>query len=250
MKTHKASIIQLQKQRDMSDAGTHSSEAETPNVKSAGQGGDEEGLTFEERAALLAFQSEADDPSSEIIDPDLRYYVYAKKTRFEKSRKTNVSFIGTVIIMSVFIIGGYHVYKFGKSWFPSNASTPSAGIDSSVLPNWPSEHDPLVIEFEENLPTITATGFLMLNYVEERLNENPLIKIKIQGLVNIADSRQFNLWYSEKMVAAVKKYLVDRGIAANRIEISDGMPRKDGYPPAGKDAAKPKPAIRVTFLEG
>jgi ribosomal protein S19E (S16A) len=67
--------------------------------------------------------------------------------------------------------------------------------------------------------------------------------------VDIAGSRQFNRWYADRMAAELRDYLMDRGIAANRMALRQGTAKENGI---RKDAAageRQGAAITVRFFQ-
>jgi len=86
------------------------------------------------------------------------------------------------------------------------------------------EHKPLVatfqnLEFEFNKSNLTFLSKNMLEDAGRYLAENSDIKIKIIGHTDNIGSDRYNMILSKKRVKSVKKYLVEGGINANRIEI-------------------------------
>ncbi len=58
-----------------------------------------------------------------------------------------------------------------------------------------------------------------LDLVVTMLNKNPSLKIQIQGHTDNIGSLEYNLELSEKRAQVVRRYIIDKGIGAERISI-------------------------------
>ena len=58
-----------------------------------------------------------------------------------------------------------------------------------------------------------------LNILSKALEENPDIRIKIDGYTDFIGSEEYNLELSVKRAKAIKNYLVDRGVKSSNISI-------------------------------
>lgn len=76
------------------------------------------------------------------------------------------------------------------------------------------------LEFEFDKAIITFTSQSLLNKAGQYLIENPGIKIKVIGHTDNVGSDRYNLILSKNRAFAVKRYLIDRGIAYDRIKIA------------------------------
>jgi outer membrane protein OmpA-like peptidoglycan-associated protein len=73
------------------------------------------------------------------------------------------------------------------------------------------------INFETNSDVITASSFPSLEKVAKVLTIDPNVKVAINGHTDNVGDPTYNLTLSQKRSDAVKKYLVDKGVAADRI---------------------------------
>jgi OmpA-OmpF porin, OOP family len=72
--------------------------------------------------------------------------------------------------------------------------------------------------FAQGKSVIDPESFSELDEVVQMLKENPRIEIRLEGHTDNVGNPKMNLELSQKRVDAVKKYLVDKGIAKNRID--------------------------------
>jgi OmpA-OmpF porin, OOP family len=71
--------------------------------------------------------------------------------------------------------------------------------------------------FETGKSKLLAKSFPKLNDVVTILNENPTYKVQIDGHTDNVGKEEYNQGLSEERAAAVKAYLVSKGIAENRL---------------------------------
>ena len=64
---------------------------------------------------------------------------------------------------------------------------------------------------------LLGSAFATLNKLAESLKENPQLEIRLEGHTDNVGTPALNVKLSEDRVAAVKRYLVDKGVAASRI---------------------------------
>ncbi|MDQ6970558.1 MAG: OmpA family protein [Mariprofundus sp.] len=88
------------------------------------------------------------------------------------------------------------------------------------------------VSFAYNSSQLTPAFHNTLNKVADILSRYPRTTIKITGHTDSRGSSQYNQQLSEQRAQAVKWYLMDRGMASNRIEI-DG--RGESQPRASND---------------
>lgn len=72
--------------------------------------------------------------------------------------------------------------------------------------------------FSQGKSTIEAESFNELDEIAMMLNENPKIKIQLEGHTDNQGSSEANLKLSQARVDAVKKYLVKKGISKSRVK--------------------------------
>lgn len=73
------------------------------------------------------------------------------------------------------------------------------------------------ILFETGKDVIKASSFPILNNVVKVMNDNPVYNLAINGHTDNVGDDAMNLDLSDRRAAAVKKYLVDKGINAARM---------------------------------
>lgn len=66
--------------------------------------------------------------------------------------------------------------------------------------------------------TILARSFPLLDQVVEALKAYPKLRIRIEGHTDIRGGHKYNMRLSDSRAASVRKYLVDHGIASDRLE--------------------------------
>jgi OmpA-OmpF porin, OOP family len=93
------------------------------------------------------------------------------------------------------------------------------------------------IKFESGKDIITKASYPILDNVVKVLKAKPAYKLMIEGHTDGQGDDTMNLELSKKRAAAVKKYLVDKGIAATRLD-SEGYgetkPKATNDTPAGR----------------
>ena len=71
--------------------------------------------------------------------------------------------------------------------------------------------------FVRGQPTLLNTSYPELNTLAKTMLENPTIEIELEGHTDNQGNADANKTLSEERVEAVKKYLVEKGIDAQRI---------------------------------
>ena len=66
--------------------------------------------------------------------------------------------------------------------------------------------------------SLLKESFAELNTLVKLLNENPSLKVEIEGHTDNVGSEQYNNNLSQKRADAVKNYLVEKGIAESRLK--------------------------------
>jgi OOP family OmpA-OmpF porin len=74
------------------------------------------------------------------------------------------------------------------------------------------------INFDFNKANIKSESYPILDEVTEYLKANPNVKMEVQGHTDSKGTAAYNLKLSDRRAAAVKTYLVGKGIAADRLE--------------------------------
>ena len=74
------------------------------------------------------------------------------------------------------------------------------------------------ILFDFDKANINPVSFPILDEVVEYLKDNPDVKMEIQGHTDGKGTAEYNIRLSEKRADSVKKYLVEKGISADRLE--------------------------------
>lgn len=75
------------------------------------------------------------------------------------------------------------------------------------------------VYFDVSLAVLRPESFPELDKLVTLMQENPLIKIKVEGHTDVVGDYDSNLELSRNRVKSVKEYLVAKGIAATRIEV-------------------------------
>ena len=102
----------------------------------------------------------------------------------------------------------------------------------------PPTHWVLVgVNFEFNSAQLTPQSYPILFYAVQNLNDNPDIKVEIQGHTDNIGSDQYNLKLSEKRAQTVRDYLVAKGIDPSRLTVKgygESMPVADNNTTEGR----------------
>ena len=73
------------------------------------------------------------------------------------------------------------------------------------------------VQFQTGKAVITRSSYTKLDNVYEILKKHPDFKLKISGYTDNTGNEQKNLELSDARAKAAKDYIVNKGIAANRI---------------------------------
>lgn len=74
------------------------------------------------------------------------------------------------------------------------------------------------VNFATNTATLTQSSRFILDEVAKSLNDNPEVRVEVSGHTDNTGSRALNVRLSQARAESVKKYLVDHGVAADRLE--------------------------------
>jgi OOP family OmpA-OmpF porin len=94
-----------------------------------------------------------------------------------------------------------------------------------------------MIYFDTNKDVIKPKSRPVLDGVVEYMNANPGVKLEVQGHTDTVGADKLNQKLSEKRAIAVKKYLVGKGIAADRLTTNgfgESRPAEDNATKEGK----------------
>jgi outer membrane protein OmpA-like peptidoglycan-associated protein len=72
--------------------------------------------------------------------------------------------------------------------------------------------------FDTNKATIKSVSFLLLTDVAAAMKDNPTIKVDVEGHTDSQGNDNFNLKLSQRRAESVKKFLVGKGVAADRMK--------------------------------
>ena len=73
------------------------------------------------------------------------------------------------------------------------------------------------VQFESNKAELKPTAFPVLDKVADALNAEPDTKVHIKGYTDSTGKRDYNVDLSQRRAETVKKYLVSKGVAAERL---------------------------------
>ncbi|MGE0354894.1 MAG: OmpA family protein [Gemmatimonadales bacterium] len=73
------------------------------------------------------------------------------------------------------------------------------------------------VNFEFNKAVLTAEAKTVLDRVAESLNGNPEVRVEVAGYTDSRGSRAYNLRLSQERAEAVRAYLIEQGVAAERL---------------------------------
>ncbi len=73
------------------------------------------------------------------------------------------------------------------------------------------------VYFDTNKATIKKVSFPLLNEVAQAMQDNPTIKVEIQGHTDSQGNDNFNLKLSQRRAESVRVYLIKRGVASDRM---------------------------------
>lgn len=78
--------------------------------------------------------------------------------------------------------------------------------------------------FATNKDTLGKTSIAILDRAVEALKKHPSVRVEISGHTDSVGNREYNMDLSQRRAEAVKKYLVDHGIDAARMEVRGAGP--------------------------
>jgi OmpA-OmpF porin, OOP family len=93
------------------------------------------------------------------------------------------------------------------------------------------------IYFDFNKATIRSVSFALLNEVAQALRDHATIRVRIEGHTDSRGGDAFNLRLSQARAESVRAYLVNRGIAGDRMEargFGETVPIADNRTDAGR----------------
>jgi len=80
-----------------------------------------------------------------------------------------------------------------------------------------SQVQALNVQFGSAKWDLDNTAQTSLLIVIKKLRDNPKFSVDLEGYADSVGSRDYNLWLSQKRVAEVRRYLMDRGVEPARI---------------------------------
>ena len=93
------------------------------------------------------------------------------------------------------------------------------------------------VYFKSNMAELQPESFVELNHLYNLLNQNPKLRIVVEGHTDNTNTELYNLNLSEMRAEAVKEYLINRGIGVPRIETTgfgENQPISDNNTEHGK----------------
>jgi OOP family OmpA-OmpF porin len=94
------------------------------------------------------------------------------------------------------------------------------------------------VNFDYDKASIKSEFAPVLDEAAQVLKDNPQISVTIEGHTDSIGSESYNQRLSERRAEAVRRYLVERGVAASRLEIrgyGESQPVASNTTPEGKD---------------
>jgi outer membrane protein OmpA-like peptidoglycan-associated protein len=73
------------------------------------------------------------------------------------------------------------------------------------------------VNFENGRATLLPEARAVLDVVAQSLVDNPEVRLEIAGHTDSRSPAEYNLWLSEERAKAVRDYLIERGVAADRL---------------------------------
>ena len=105
------------------------------------------------------------------------------------------------------------------------------------------------IAFDSGKATVSASSFATLDRAAKVLNDNPSLRVEISGHTDNTGSLGLNLTLSADRAAAVKAYLVGKGVAAERIETRGAGPNEPVADNATKSGRSKNRRIEFKLLQ-
>ena len=94
------------------------------------------------------------------------------------------------------------------------------------------------VYFAQDADTILPNSFAILDSVVEVLKDNPFIsRVRVEGHTDSEGTEEFNLDLSQRRAESVMRYLVEKGVAADRLEAKgygEGAPIAPNVTPYGR----------------
>jgi len=93
------------------------------------------------------------------------------------------------------------------------------------------------VYFDTRKATIKRVSFPLLDEVAQALQDNPTIKVRIEGHTDSQGTDKFNLKLSNNRAASVRKYLIGKGVSGDRMTsqgFGEGVPIADNRTADGR----------------
>src|SRR5688500_6060806 len=103
---------------------------------------------------------------------------------------------------------------------PPDTTKPAASAVATPTAT-PVAAGPLIqerVHFALNRSELTAEAPRTLAADAKRLLENPTLRIRVEGHADERGSTEYNLALSDRRATAIRRYLMDLGVASDRIE--------------------------------
>lgn len=75
------------------------------------------------------------------------------------------------------------------------------------------------IRFETNKAVLESSSYPVMDEIAENLKAQPSIKVEVQGHTDNVGSAEYNMKLSQARAESVKRYLVDKGVAPERLMV-------------------------------
>jgi OmpA-OmpF porin, OOP family len=176
------------------------------------------GSTFGQSSDILAKGKVTDSRTGKGVKAQIRYSSIPTGSIFGRFNDSTFSF-------SIFGTAKYQITASAEGYNPRTVIVDPKDIDSekkvvrdiTLTP----KGETIILDhliFAQGKSVIDPKSYPQLDEVVQMLKENQKIEIQLEGHTDNQGNPKLNMDLSEKRVEAVKKYMVDKGIAKSRIK--------------------------------
>ena len=115
----------------------------------------------------------------------------------------------------------------------SNQGCPAISEEVTKTVNYAAKN----VYFATNSAKLLSKSYAPLDELAKVLNDNPSLKLKIDGHTDNTGAEDYNMSLSDKRAASVREYLVSKGVDGSRMEsegFGESMPVADNNTSAGR----------------